>query len=76
MTMVVLLIHISIRTLIVIAGLMIEYNVMNLDTTQHASILWIGRMMMAFGSIRLLWLLYQFRFAKQQPEQEDINDEK
>ncbi len=51
--------NITIRVLIILTGLMIEFNIVNLPEVQYQSILWIGRAMIGFGLIRLAWLMYQ-----------------
>jgi hypothetical protein len=51
--------NIVIRLLIIAAGLVIEFNAMSLPEVQHQSIVWIGRVMIGFGLLRLAWLIYQ-----------------
>ena len=63
--------NITVRVLIIAAGLMIEFNWMQLSKVQHDSILWIGRLMIAFGLLRLAWLLYQVKFQQKNEEVRD-----
>jgi hypothetical protein len=63
--------NIAVRLLIIVAGLMIEFNMLDLSAFQHESIRWIGRVMIAFGIIRLAWLFYQ---RKHQQQSEDGRD--
>jgi len=59
MSRLILTIHIIIRLLIILSGLFIEFNGMNLNPEQHDSVLWIGRIMIVFGTLRLIWLYLQ-----------------
>ena len=60
--------NITIRVLIIAAGLFIEFNWMRLTPEQHDSILWIGRLMIVFGILRLAWLIYQVKFQHKDEE--------
>lgn len=62
--------NIIVRVLIIAAGLFIEFNWMQLSPHQHESILWIGRLMIAFGFLRLAWLIYQVKFQHKEEERE------
>lgn len=68
-------INIILRVLIIAAGLMIELNVMNVPETQHHSILWIGRVMIGFGLLRLIWLIYQVKTQSTNVEVEENNEQ-
>ncbi len=60
--------NITVRVLIIAAGLLIEFNWMRLTPVQHDSILWIGRLMIVFGILRLAWLIYQVKFQHKDEE--------
>lgn len=60
--------NITVRVLIIAAGLFIEFNLMRLTPEQHDSILWIGRLMIVFGILRLAWLIYQVKFQHKDEE--------
>jgi hypothetical protein len=60
--------NILIRLLIIAAGLVIEFNAMNLPEVQHQSIVWIGRVMIGFGLLRLAWLMYQVHVQSKDEE--------
>jgi len=48
--------------------LVIEFNAMNLPEVQHQSIVWIGRVMIGFGLLRLAWLMYQVHVQSKDEE--------
>lgn len=58
----ILILNIAIRISIIIAGLLIELNVMNLSQSQLDSVQWIGRLMIGFGILRLAWFVYQVMY--------------
>jgi len=64
------ILNLIIRASIVIAGLLIEFNVMNLSQAQWESVQWIGKAMIVFGILRLAWFFYQ---TKQLPSTENEN---
>lgn len=63
--------NIAVRVLIIAAGLLIEFNWMQLSNVQHESILWIGRLMIVFGILRLAWLVYQVKYQHKNDEVRD-----
>jgi hypothetical protein len=73
MTKTIYILNIAIRASIIIGGLLIECNVMNISQTQYQSVQWIGRCMIAFGILRLGWFFYQIK--QQRDSKEEIIDE-
>jgi hypothetical protein len=61
MSKIVIILNIAIRSSIIIAGIIIEYNVMRLTQIQYNSVQWIGRFMIVFGILRLGWFFYQMK---------------
>jgi hypothetical protein len=61
MNKILFILNLTIRISIVIAGLLIEFNVMNLSQSQWESVQWIGKVMIIFGILRLAWFIYQIK---------------
>ena len=74
MSKIIYILNIAIRALILIGGLLIECNVMNIPQNQYQSVQWIGRCMIAFGILRLSWFLYQIKQQRNSKE-EIVNEE-
>lgn len=64
MNKIVLILNIIIRSAIILAGILIEFNVLGLTKVQLESVQWIGRCMIVFGILRLGWLFYQLKQQK------------
>ncbi|NBO69398.1 hypothetical protein EBV26_02795 [bacterium] len=64
MNKIVLILNIIIRSAIILAGILIEFNVLGLTNVQLESVKWIGRFMIVFGILRLGWLFYQLKQQK------------
>ena len=68
-------INVIVRVLIIAAGMMIEFNIMNVPEAQYHSIVWIGRAMIGFGVLRLIWLIYQVRTQSNNEDTEEIHEQ-
>lgn len=64
MNKIVLILNIIIRSAIILAGILIEFNVLGLTKVQLESVQWIGKFMIVFGILRLGWLFYQLKQQK------------
>ena len=64
MNKIVLILNIIIRSAIIFAGILIEFNVLGLTKVQLESVQWIGRCMIVFGILRLGWFFYQLKQQK------------
>jgi len=64
MNKIVLILNIIIRSAIIFAGILIEFNVLGLTKVQLESVHWIGRCMIVFGILRLGWFFYQLKQQK------------